>query len=145
LSLPFPYTCGLLDGKAAHTSAVTSQFFGKEFINFSDEIMHHSMHTITLHLHTFSSFCFVLESKPSLYVSNIRRKVLQISKCDLSSNQKLFASFQTKFKRKQKRKRKKIGKMLKGRGAALWPETGSGPQPVLPLFPNRYRFLASCH
>jgi hypothetical protein len=56
---------------------VTSQFLGKEFIKFAHEIMHHFMHSSTLHLHTFSKFCFVFELKPSLYVSNIRREVLQ--------------------------------------------------------------------
>jgi hypothetical protein len=80
---------------------------------------------------------FLNQNLPGMFQ---RKLVLQISKCDLSSNQKLFASFQTKFKRKQKRKRQKIGKLLKGRGAALRPEIGSGPRPVLPLFPNRYRF-----
>jgi hypothetical protein len=92
---------------------VTSQFLGKEFIKFSHEIMHHFMHTITLHLHTFSIFCFVLESKPSLYVSNNRRKVLQISKCDLSSNQKLFASFQKKNQKKTEKKEKENRKNVK--------------------------------
>jgi hypothetical protein len=39
---------------------VTSQFLGKEFIKFAHEIMHHFMHTITLHLHTFQSFALFL-------------------------------------------------------------------------------------
>jgi hypothetical protein len=93
--------------------------------------MHHFMHTITLHLHTFSSFCFVLESKPFPVCFNIRRKVLQISKCDLNSNQKLFASFQTKIKRKQKRKEKENGKELKGPGAVFQPGTKPARGPSL--------------
>jgi hypothetical protein len=64
-----------------------------------------------------------------LYVSNIRRKVLQISKCELNSNQKLFASFQTKFKRKQKRKKKRKRKGRKGRGVAFWPRQENSPRP----------------
>jgi hypothetical protein len=97
--------------------------------------MHHFMHTITLHLHTFSSFCFVLQSKPSLYVSNIRKKVLQISKCDLSSIRSYLQVFKQNSKENRKEKESK-----KGRRAALRPRPASGPRPVLPLLPNRYRF-----
>jgi hypothetical protein len=65
-----------------------------------------------------------------VYVSNIRRKVSQISKCDLNSNQKLFASFKQNSKEKQKRKEKRKRKGRKGRGAALRPTPASGPRPV---------------
>jgi hypothetical protein len=54
-----------------------------------------------------------LNQKPSLYVSNIRRKVSQISKCDLNSNQKLFASFKQISKRKTEKKREKKKKRKK--------------------------------
>jgi hypothetical protein len=54
-----------------------------------------------------------LNQKLSLYVSNIRRKVSQISKCDLNSNQKLFASFKQISKRKIEKKREKKKKRKK--------------------------------
>jgi hypothetical protein len=89
----------------------------------------------------FFQVCLVLESKPSLHVSNIKRKVLQISKCDLNSNQKLFASFQTKIKRKQnKEKEKELEKVKgpRGNGSASLPN-----RPIAQQDTNPKGYLAS--
>jgi hypothetical protein len=58
--------------------------------------------------HFFFKFCFVLESKPSLYVSNNRGKVLQTSKVGLNSKQGFCKSFQTKNQKKTEKKRERI-------------------------------------
>jgi hypothetical protein len=72
------------------------------------------MHSTTLHLHTFQSFCFVLEPKPSLYVQTTEGKIHKISKVGLISNQgvlqKFFKQNQSKTEKKRKRKREKVKK-----------------------------------
>jgi hypothetical protein len=90
--------------------SVTSQFLGKEFINFSHKIMHHFMHTITMHLHTSSNFCFVLESKTFSVCFKYQKESFINFKVWHKFKSEVFATFQTKFKAKLKRKEKEKGK-----------------------------------
>jgi hypothetical protein len=89
-----------------------------------------------LHLHIFFKCCFSLKSKPSLYVSNTRRKVLQIPKSDLNSNQKFLqvsSKVQSKNRKETKRKeKKKIAEKAAGQHSGPGQLPAHGPISSLP-------------
>jgi hypothetical protein len=110
---------------------VTSQFLGKEFIKFAHEIMHHFMHSSTLHSHTFQSFALFLNQTFSVCLIT-EKKFHKLQKTGLFQIRMFCRSLNPIFKRKQKRKRKENKKGEKGPGGRIRPGSKSGPWPIFP-------------
>jgi hypothetical protein len=60
-----------------------------------------------LHLLFFFKFCFVLESKPSLYVQTTEGKIYKIQKLAKIQNRGFVKVFQTKNQKKTEKKRER--------------------------------------